>query len=67
MSYNLILKGHVENLTSGQGHDLARKCHVANQSIRIVGLNTSMVFHRSSLSLSKVIAEKLLVNFHDLK
>ena len=44
MIYNLTLKGHVESLTSGQGHDLTRKGHVAYQSIRIVDLNTSMVF-----------------------
>ena len=41
MSYNLTLLGHVENLTLGQGHDLIRKGHVAYQSIRIAGLNTS--------------------------
>ena len=44
MIYILTLKRHVENLTSGQGHDLTQKGHVAYQSIRIVGLNTSMVF-----------------------
>ena len=47
--------------------DLIQIGHVANQSIRIVGLNTAMVFYRSSWSLSKVIVEKLLVTFHDLK
>ena len=43
---------------------------LAYQSIRIVVLNTSMVFFislASSWSLSKVIAEKLLVTFHELK
>ena len=44
MNYNLTLKGHVENLTKGQGHDLAENVHVAYQSIRIVGLNTSVTF-----------------------
>ena len=44
MIYDLTLKGHFENLTTGQGHDLIRKGHVAYQLIRIVGLNTSMVF-----------------------
>ena len=44
MSYNLTLRGHVENLTSGQGHDLIGKGHVVYQSIRIAGLNTFMVF-----------------------
>ena len=44
MNYHLTLKGHVENLTSGQGHDLTLKGHVAYQSICIVGLNTSIVF-----------------------
>ena len=67
MIYNVTLKGHVENLTSGQGHDLIRNGHVACQSIRIVGMNTSMVFYRSSWTLSKVIAKKLLVIFYDLK
>ena len=43
MIYNLTLKGHVDNLTSGQGHDLIRKDHIAYQSIRIVDLSTSMV------------------------
>ena len=53
----VTLKGYLENLTSGQGHDLIRKGHVTYQRpehiygmwmwtiwIRIVGLNTSMVF-----------------------
>ena len=54
MNYNFILKGHVENLMLGQCHDLMRKCHVAYsyQSIRIVGLNTSMAF--SSLQLISI-------------
>ena len=43
------LKCHVENLTSGQGYDLIRKGHVAYQPMRVVVLNTSMVF--SSLYL----------------
>ena len=42
MNYQLTLKGNVENLTSGQGHDLTRKGHVAYQSIRMVDLNTSI-------------------------
>ena len=44
MNYKLTSKGHFENLTSGQGHDVTGKGHVANQSIRIVELNTSEVF-----------------------
>ena len=44
MNYNLTLKGQLENLTSGQGHDLTGKGHVAYQSIRIVELNTSKAF-----------------------
>ena len=44
MHYNLTFKGHFEILTEGQGHDLIRKGHGAYQSIRIVGLNTSIVF-----------------------
>ena len=46
---------------------MIRKGHIAYQSICIVGLNTSDVFHYSSLSLSKVIDEKLLVTFPDLR
>ena len=44
MNYNLTLKGHLENLTKGQGHYVTGKGHVAYLSIRIVGLNTSLVF-----------------------
>ena len=44
MIYNLTLKGHAKNLTSGKRHDLIRKGHVAYQTIRIVNMNTSMVF-----------------------
>ena len=40
MNYNLALKGHLENLTSDQGHDLIGKGHVAYQSSRMVVLNT---------------------------
>ena len=36
-------------------------------SIRIVGLNTSMVFSSSYLVSIKIISEKLLITFHDLK
>ena len=43
IKYNLTLEDHVENLTSGRGHDLIGKGHVAYHSIRIVGLNTSYV------------------------
>ena len=52
MNYNLTLKGHVENLTSGQGHDLIRNGHAAYQSFHCVSLNTSMVF--SSLKLVSI-------------
>ena len=44
MDYNLTLKGKLENLTSGQGHDLTGKGHVAYQSIRNVEPNTSQAF-----------------------
>ena len=44
MNYKLTLKGRSENLTKGQGHDLIGKGHGAYQSIRMVGLNTFMVF-----------------------
>ena len=52
INYNLTLKGHVESLTLGQGHDLIRKSHVACQSTRIVGLNIFIVF--SSLQLVSI-------------
>ena len=44
MNYSWTLKGHSENSTSGQGHDLIGKGHIAYQSIMIcmVVLNTSM-------------------------
>ena len=44
MNYHFTLKGHFENLAKGQGHDLIGAGHDAYQSIRIVGLSTSMVF-----------------------
>ena len=47
MNYNLTLKRHFENLTSGQGEqDLVTwsESHVAYQATRIVGLNTAMAF-----------------------
>ena len=44
MNYNSTLKCYFENLTAGQGHDLIRKGHVAYQSIRMIILNTSIVF-----------------------
>ena len=67
MSYNLTLKSHVENLTKGQGHDL-----IGNVMLHISRFVASAwihlwCFHRSSLSISKVIAEKLLATFDDLK
>ena len=39
MNYNLILKGHLENLAPSQGHDLIGKGYVAHQSIRIIDLS----------------------------
>ena len=44
MNYKFTLKGQFKNLTSGQGHDLIEKGHIAYQSIRVVVLNTCMVF-----------------------
>ena len=44
LKFDLDRKGHLENLTSGQGLDLTGKGNVAYQSIRIVKLNTSDVF-----------------------
>ena len=64
MNYNLTLKDHVENLTNGQGHDLIPKGHVAYQWIRIVAWTHPLCFHRSNLSVSKVVAEKLLVSIY---
>ena len=40
MIYNMTSKGQVENLTSGQGHDLTEIGHVAYHSIRIDETNT---------------------------
>ena len=40
MNFNLTLKGHFENVTKGQSHDLTGKGHIACQSILIVNLNT---------------------------
>ena len=40
MIYNMTSKGQVENLTSGQGHDLTEIGHVAYHSIRIDEKNT---------------------------
>ena len=71
MNYHWTLKGHFESLTKGQGLGLIGKGHDAYQSIRIVGLSTSIVSsstsRRSGLSLSKVIGENLLVTFYGLK
>ena len=65
--YNMTLKIHVANLTSGQGHDLIRKVmlHIS-RSVSSVWTH-ACCFYRSSRSLSKVIAENLLVTFRDLK
>ena len=71
MNYNLTLKGHFENLTSGQGHGLIRNGYLWS----CIGISWSRwsswtqlwCLHCSSWYLSKVIAEKLLVTFHDLK
>ena len=40
MIYSLTSKGHFENLTSGQGHDLTEIGHAAYHSIRIDETNT---------------------------
>ena len=67
MNYNVSLKTRVENLTQGHGHVLAGK--VMLHIIRSVSsaLTHLWCFYCSSLSLSKVIAEKLLATCHDLK
>ena len=58
MIYEMTLKGHFENVTLGQGHDLIAKGYVAYQSIRVVDPKKNILcFHRSSWSLSKVIVE----------
>ena len=40
MIYNMTSKGQVENLTSGQGHDLTEIGHVAYHLMRIDETNT---------------------------
>ena len=40
MIYKMTSKGQLENLTSGQGHDLTQIGHVAYQSIRLDETNT---------------------------
>ena len=68
MNYSLTLKNHFEKLTSGQGHDLIGKGPVAIFSPSVWSALTHLwYFHRFSWSLSKVITEKLVVTFHDLK
>ena len=61
MNYHLKLPGQFEKLVKCQGdlttNDLTTKDHVAYRSICIISLNTSKVFHRFSMPLSKVIAE----------
>ena len=39
------LKGHVENLTSGHGHDLIRKGNIAYQLMRMVVMNTAIIIY----------------------
>ena len=73
MNYNLTLKGHVENFTTWQGHDLIAKGHVAYQSIRIVGLNTYVstylygVFIVLALLYQTLLPKKLPVILYDMK
>ena len=62
MVYNLTLKRLFENLPSCQGHDLIWKGHVAYLSIRIVGLNTSMVF---ALLYQKYLMQHRQLNAYD--
>ena len=67
MNYILNLKSHFENLTSGQGHDRKRSCCISVSPYGRFAHIYGGRFHRSSWFLSKVIAEKQLVIFHDLK
>ena len=67
MNYYLTFKGHLKNLTKGQGHALIRKGHDAYLSIRIVGRSTSMVFSSLYPVSIKGYWRKLLVTFYDLK
>ena len=67
MNYKLTLKGHLENLTEGQGYNLTAKCHIAYRSICIVELNTSKAFSSLQHVSTKLIAEKLLTTFHELR
>ena len=68
MNYNLTFKRHLGNLSSGPGHDLAGKGHVAYQSICIVKLKSSKVFSslRHVACLYQKLLKKLLEAFHDL-
>ena len=43
MIYNMTSTGQMQDMTSGQGHDLTQKGHVAYQSIRIVEMNMMRV------------------------
>ena len=54
----MTLKGQVENLTSGQGHDLTRIGHVAYQSIRLVETNTLNLFWSLHLVSIKSYCQK---------
>ena len=58
MNYNFTFKRHLGNLSSGPGHDLAGKGHVAFQSICIVKLKSSKVF--SSLRHVACLYQRLL-------
>ena len=65
--WTFVKTGRVYYTLTLKGCNLTGKDHVAYQSIRIVDLKHLRCFHRSSLSPSKGIAEKLLVTFHNLK
>ena len=44
MMYNLTSKDQLQNLTSGQGHDLTRKGHIVYHVMRLDETNTMKLF-----------------------
>ena len=58
-------KGQVENLTSGQGHDLTQTYLDAYHSICLNKTTCQTCFEACISSQSRVIAKKLLVTYDD--
>ena len=67
MNYNFTLKGHFENFTAGQGHDLIKKrsCCISvdpyGHPEHIYGNAIALAGHYQNL-----LPKKLLVTFYDL-